>query len=133
MRGRRSQIMNDTEWFHCNPTRLVRRRRIPGDPEMWILSLHDTSETLLVHGRLAAMADSEEALHVVATELLLEGTVDAERVLHAVQLAMEARPASAVGEAAIGGVGGRGGSGVVWPDVPGRERRTRELDAVGEA
>jgi hypothetical protein len=129
--------MNDSEWFHCNPTRLVRRRRLPGDPETWILSLHDTSETLLVHGRLAAVADSDEALHVVATELLLEGVVDAQRVRQALQLVLEAGPVPGYGDAenpgdATAGAPGPSGCSVVWPSVPGREATHEELEAAGE-
>jgi hypothetical protein len=96
--------MNDSEWFRLNPERLVRRRRLQGDPEMWILSLHDTSETLLVQGRLVSTDVSDAALHDVATELLIEGIVDAERIEQALRHALDAGPMKLTDPASKAGV-----------------------------
>jgi hypothetical protein len=127
--------MNDSEWFRLNPERLVRRRRLQGDPEMWILSLHDTSETLLVQGRLPCTDVSDAALHDIATELLIEGAVGAERIQQALRLAQDAGPMKMAAPASKAGVdplavNAPPASRVVWPSYSLAGAATAETDPV---
>jgi len=128
--------MTDAEWFERNPHRLVRRRRLPGEPEMWIISLCDTSETLVARGRLSIADASDETLHAVATELLLDGIVDAERIQQALRQLMERDPQRRPDE--LPEVDGDTDANprsaafkAIWPSVP-SSAKARELETVEE-